>query len=370
MKFSFIGEFALDPSKENNMRKGETANGTYLTLRPSIVAAKNNRGFCEIFGMKQKTIRTKNQEGEDIEIPWDDRFNPESIKDVSVYKRYTIAIGGERHEFISKYDFNEWILAHLDEIKGKRVLATGKTKKDFYKGTAKDTFPIDNIYEIGENDDRKNILSITGVIYWNKEGIDVSDFKAQKKIYINGYTEEYISKPIGNRFVPQQFVLNFSKYDLENEDEVKQMRAGMLQFGLDYDSGKIISKIKKDYASNEFEIQITNGAEEVEFTIDQCTEMQKMFINLGRKTLEDFKPKGIIYGNRTLEYQIKDPTLLGKYDKGMVAYDGEEDFEDLIYIPVQDEKIDDVFPEDAMNQPEELNSESEDKDDDDDDILF
>lgn len=361
MKFSFIGEFSLDPFKENNIRKGTTANGTYLTLRPSIVVAKNNRGFCEIFGMKQKIIKVRDQEGNNVELDWEDRFDPDKIKDI---RKYVISIGKERHEFVSKYDFNEWILEHLDEVKGKRVLATGWTRKDFYQGTSRDTFPIDNIYEIGEEDDRKNILSITSVIYWNKEGIDVSEFKSQKKIYINGYTDEYISKTIGHRFVAQQFVLDCSKYNLESEAEVKQMKARMIQFGLTYDGGKIGSKVKKDYVSNEFEVQISNGAEEVEFTIDQCTEMQKMFIELGMKTLEDFKPKGTLYGNRVLEYRIKDPTLLGQYDKGFVVYKG--DLEDLIYVPAQDEKAEDVFPEDAMNLPEEPDSEPEDNDEEDD----
>ena len=354
MRFSFIGEFALDTSKENNVRRGTTDKGSYLTIRPSIIAAKNNRGFCEIFGMKQKVIKTKNQNNEDLDVAWDDRFDPEIIKKVAAYRKYVISFNGEKHEFLSKYDFNEWILEHLEELKGKRVLAVGRTQKNYYQGKARDTFPVDSIYEIGDDDKRKNILSLTGVIFWNKDSIDAEEFKKSKKIYINGYTSEYISKEEGNKFVAQQFVLNCSRIDFENEEHINQMQARLMQLGLMYEDGKIVNKLKKAYVCNEFEIRVINGAEEVEFTIEQCTPAQKQFIQLGIKTLEDFRPRGSFYGNRTSEYQIKDPTLLGDYSGGMVDYDGTAtEFEDLIYVPVQDEKADHVFTEDDMNPPEE-----------------
>ena len=356
MRFSFIGNFALDESKENSVRKANTKSGMpYISLRPSVVAAKNNRGFCEIFGMKNDKIKTYNTDNQPIEISWKDRKDKEVVDSVANYRKNVIVLNGERHEFISAFDFCEFILENLDELKEKRVMVTGNTSKDFYNGKTRDRFTISNIYEVTD-DTRKNGLSMTGVIYWNKDSIDLESWKEDKKIYINAYTEEYISKDEGRKYVGGQFVLDCSKIDFDNEKHIQQLQLRLDQLGLSYEQGKIKNNLKaKAYAHNEFMFALQNGAEEIEFTIDQCTDLQRKWIEAGIKTVEDFKPRGGTYGDRVTEYKLRTPTFIGTYADGMLYLDDKpSEFEENIYVPLEDESIDDIDLSKDMNEPEEI----------------
>jgi len=361
MRFSFVGNFSLDETKENNIRKANTKTGMpYISLRPSVVAAKNNRGFCEIFGCKQDTIKTTDKDGNSIEVDWKNRTDKEVIDTVAGYRKNIIVLNGERHEFISAYDFCDFILENLEELKDKRVLVTGNTSKDFYNGKSRDRFTISSIYEIKEDDDRKNSLGMTGVIYWDKDCVDLDSWKSDKKIYINAYTSEYISKDEGRKYVKGQFVLDCSKVDFENEKHIAQLQLRLEQLGLSYEQGKIKINLKaKGIAHNEFQFTLQNGAEEIEFTIDQCTDLQKKWIEAGIKTLEDFRPRGGTYGERITEYKFKTPTFMGNYSDGMLYLDMKpSEFEDEVYVVLEDEDINDL-PFDGMNEPEELDDEDE-----------
>ena len=114
-----------------------------------------------------------------------------------------------------------------------------------------------------------------------------------------------------------------------------------------------------------WEVVMLNGAEEVEFDESQLTKAQKEQIELGIRTLDDFKPKGAILGGRVNEYRLFDPKLTGDFAEGLVDTEMKEsEFEEEIYRPAVDEKLDDVV-EKAESKKEETKTEESTVDDDD-----
>ena len=356
MRFSFIGTFNLDESNEKQVRRGVSkTGGEYISLNPSVIEKQNNRGRCELFGVKSDVIKTKDSDGNNIEVSWEDRKDPKVMASVANYRKTVITLNGKRNEFISSYDACEFILDNLTMLADKRVCVTGQSQKDFYQGRASDRFVISAITEISENDKRKNGLVCYPIIFWDKSCLDTTDFKDEKKIYINGYTSEYIKEESGNRYVASQFVLDCSKIDFKDEEHIKKLRARLIELGLDFKDGKLVNNMKaKGYAGNEFVAYLINGAEEVDFSIEQCTEKQKLYIELGMAKLEDFRPIGSLFGNWTTEIKIDRARLNGKdYPEGMEYLDEKpSEFEEMIYVPLADEKLDDF--EKDMNPPEEI----------------
>ena len=326
-----------------------------LSLNFGVKESDNNMGFVEAFDGEQTEIMTMNTDNEKITIKWADRFDEEVVKTVASYKKTVVDLGeelGGRKEFITLYDAIEYIRENLPKYTGK-VTVVGQMVKEFYNGKYYDKFKLQSLYAVP--DDRKNRLLITSDIYYNKNCVDKSDYKSDKVIYVDGYIQQYINKDEGTKYIPQRFVFNASKYDPENEKHQK-----LLNYKLKY-----IDINDKNMQHMIWEVVMLNGAEEVEFDESQLTKAQKEQIELGIRTLDDFKPKGAILGGRVNEYRLFDPKLTGDFADGLVDTEiKESEFEEEIYRPAVDEKLDDVV-EKAESKKEETKTEESTVDDDD-----
>ena len=150
-------------------------------------------------------------------------------------------------------------------------------------------------------------------------------------------------------------MFNASKYDPENEKHQK-----LLDYKLKY-----IDINDKNMQHMIWEVVMLNGAEEVEFDESQLTKQQREQIELGIRTLDDFKPKGAILGGRVNEYRLFDPKLTGDFAEGLVDTEMKEsEFEEQIYRPAVDEKLDDV-----VNKAESKTEESKTEEVGDDDLF-
>jgi len=117
---------------------------------------------------------------------------------------------------------------------------------------------------------------------------------------------------------------------------------------------------------------LLHGAEGVEWNESMLTKAQKEQVELGIKTVDDFKPRGQIYGDKINEYRLFDPILkdFGKDDNftdGIIDTGTTvSEFEDLIYVPTKDEKIEDVIKKaDKVESKNATENESPKVDDDD-----
>ena len=213
------------------------------------------------------------------------------------------------------------------------MVVTGQFTRDWYakKKMYFSKFRIQNVFAAPE--ERKSRLMITADLFYNKDSFDDSDFDENKKITLDCYIEQYINKDEGRKYVPIQVVFSGAKYDMENERHKK-----LLNYKLKY------IKVKgKAMVHIPWEMVLLRGAEEADFDESMLTDAQKEQIELGIKTLDDFKPKGNIYGDRIDEFRLFDPKLEGDFADGLLeAEDKSDEFEERIYQPPQDETLDEA----------------------------
>lgn len=385
-RFNFtgvIGINSLDSKMPYMTKNKDDAKFEWKKFSCSIAASKSNRAFLEIFGGKSDTIKTKDQDNNDIEIDLDDRFDEDIIKSVANYRKHIFEFVQkeddtyERKEFIYDYDAVEYLIKNVKKLEGKKVCITGNTKKNIYGGKASDVFQIQNIYVV--DDDVDNSFRVTDVFYWNKNSeIDTDNFDEDKKIYLSGYTSDFIDKKTlgeekgANKYVPRTITLDCSKLDFENEKHMDFLNFYLSSIGLKRgDKNKISSALKgKNYYKQQIEFEYYNGAEEVEWTEDMLTDYQKKQCKFFGKKPEDFKPAGNAYGDRVTLYKIKNfPARSGTdYEDGYVDTElTPDEFEDdILVIPeVEDKTIEEAI-EESITKKQAKKKVVEDEDDDED----
>lgn len=360
MRFSFTGNLGFNSldSKLPWMREDKTKSGDdYRTLNIAVSSQKNNRAMTEIFSMKSKEILTRDNENNNITIPWESRFDSDVIEQVANYKKHTIKDGDERNVFVAPWDFTNYIKENVDNFKEGVWRVDGQIQKNVYNGTVSDRFVIQNIYKM--DDEAKRQLKISGEFFFSKESIDTADWGSEKKLYINGWTRDYVSKEVGIKYVSQQIVFDAKKIQFDNEKHVNLLKYKLKQIGLTLDGEKIKNGLKAGkYYKMGVVLSYFNGAETVDFTPDMLTENQKIAIELGLKKLEDFQPSGSIFGDRIVEYRLIDYNLRDEYSDGCIEIDETvAEFEEEIYHVEAEESVEDL-----------LNDENKNDDDSDDDL--
>lgn len=353
-RFTFIGTLDAKTDEASNgyfARSGKTGKGNkYNSINLQVVQEKNNRSFVECFGMESDVIKTMDTNMNKIDIDWGDREDPDVIKDVADFKKTIIKIGDDKHEFISSYDANNFIFDNIDELKGKMVVVTGQRKKNEYKGKLSDRFEFSSIRTIDDDEDVSKKLTVSMELFFNKDSIDTSDWKDEHKLIINGYVEEWIADAKENRFVDQQIILDCSKIDWDNEKHVNavKFRLGMFNCELD-DNNKVVVKLKnKKIYKLGIITSFINGQEEVPFDESMLTDKQKEALELGLKTIDDFKPSGKVYGTRVVIYKLRDFNLRddSPYKDGCIETDfTQDDFDEKYYAPVEKVTEDDLVKE-------------------------
>lgn len=357
--FRFVGKVDLNAldSKLPYMRKGKTGKGAdYASFNMSVAPEKNNRAFVEVFGMKQDVIKTMNTDNEKIEINWEDRNDSDVVKQVAFYKRFFIELNGEKKEFISSYDYVQYLIEHADEIKGKEFIVRGSVNANVYNGNVSFRYSFSSMTEIEPDSDVKREMMINSLYFWGADDIDTADWKKQQIINVNAYTYQYIDKDTGSKYVPTPFVIDVSKADLTNEKVVKVLSFKLKQLGMELVDGNIKTKIKKNtIVSLPIDCAYLNGNKEIEFDESQLNENQKMAIELGINTIDDFRPKGSIYGTRITILKFKDCDLRDPYNNGCKVEDiSLDDFNKEIFATVKEETVDDIETADDTSDIDEL----------------
>lgn len=371
-RFSFTGKlvFPKEGSKQpfvvasSYKDAGSQKEIPSLRMNVGIREGEANTAYISAFGSADngRDIFSIDKDNNKISVAWKDRFDADVVESVASYRLYTVdladpeqkadlrealktddysivsekygvtnkdgadamlkALQSERKQFITSYDFIEYLSKELPKCKHK-VTATGRVRKRFYKDRYSDNFEVTAIYAV--TNDTKEKLSLTMDLYYNKDCVDATDLETEKRIYVNGYVQQYINKDEGNKMMPQQAILDLSKYQLETNPRHKQLA--------DY-KRSYLEGLGEEYVHMNWEVRYLNGADVVEFTKDLLTPAQLAQVELGIKNVEDFKPRGNIFGERVVEYRLADPKLMGDFADGLVKT-GEypNEFEAQIYIP-------------------------------------
>lgn len=367
-RFSFCGTPVIPKQKADTKRpfckeiskKDEKTKETkkMLSMTFGIKETDMNMAFVEAFDSQQKVIKTMDVDNEKMDVDWDDRFDEDIIEKVANYRKYIVDLGDEhggRQEFITAYDMIEHLREHLPNYDG-RVVVIGQFTRDWYakKKTYFSKFRIQNVFAAPE--ERKNRLLLTMDLFYNKSSLDDSDFNENKKMTLDCYIEQYINKDEGRKYVPIQVVFSGAKYDLENEKHKKLFDYKM----------KYIKVKNKNMVHIPWEIVLLRGAEEAEFDESMLTDSQREQVELGIKSVDDFRPKGNIYGDRIDEFRLFEPKLEGDYADGVLECDDTADeFEEKIFVPAADETM-----EEAKKNSKSAKSKSKKDEDDDDEPPF
>lgn len=353
-RFNFVGTPIIPKQKSDTKRpfckelikkdeKGKKREMLSMTF--GVKESDSNMAFVEAFDSVQETIKTMDSNNEKFDVAWEDRFDKEIINQVASYRKYIVDLGedhGGRQEFITVYDMIKHLQEHLPSYEG-RVVVTGQFTRDWYgkKEMYFSKFRIQNVFAASE--ERKSRLMITADLFYNKDSFDDSDYDENKKITLDCYIEQYINKDEGRKFVPIQVVFSGAKYDMENERHKK-----LLEYKMKY-----IKVKNKDMVHIPWEMVLLRGAEEADFDESMLTDAQKEQIELGIKTLDDFKPKGNIYGDRIDEFRLYDPKLDGDFADGLLEADDKgSEFEERIYQPPKDETLDEAKSNSKKNKKE------------------
>lgn len=362
IRFTFTGA----PSVGKNFLTESTTQYGAKDVRLNFgVKVGTNMEFCGLYGSIRDTIHTYNSDNQAMDVDWADRKDPDVIAKVARYRKFRTNVGTEDDEikeFITEYDFIQYLADELRDYK-QDIRVTGNMSVRYdNKGVLRRNFNIDGVWMRRDKD--KTMLSImVPFTYW-KDCVDKSDLKETGKIYVNGYVLQYINSDVKNKYLPLTLVFDTTVFNMDKPKQKAQF---------EYRNELIDTKAKTPQTMM-WDIRVVNGAPEVEFDESCLNKLQKMQIELGEKTLEDFRPRGQIFGDRISELRFYTPDFTGDYKEGPVDTGHKvSEFEDEIYVPTKDESVDDM--EKSAAKPKapaksDLPFEVADEDEDDDKPLF
>lgn len=247
----------------------------------------------------------------------------------------------KRHEFISEWDFAEFIKKVIDSEKY-------KDKKFFIKGNGNYTYS-ENKEKVYENyypnriylaaDDAEEYSTATFNILYNKDSFDDMSVEEKGKYYVNGFMMEYDNNRKSNIPCPVTISLVAESSDI-NEKDKKKVESIKRKFIVEDDTWKEYGVI----------VSMLNGAQKTEITEDMLTEEQKDDLECGLITIEDIRAElgGSVYGDRIQEYQFIKPAKGFTKGRNDTVYTDE----DMIINPIEKELpegTEDLFDDDESD---------------------
>ena len=244
----------------------------------------------------------------------------------------------KKHEFISEWDFVEFI---------KKVIDSGKynDKKFFIRGNANYSYSDKNqkVYEnyvpqriYLADDDAEEYSTATIKMIYGADAVDEMSAEEKGKYYVSGYMMEYDNNRKANIPVPVVVTIPVALTDASDKDK-KKVEAIKRKFIVEDDAFKELG----------IEVNMLNGAQKVEITEDMLTDEQKDDLECGLITLDDIRADlgGSVYGDRVQEYQFS--KIARGFTKG--RNDTVYTEEDMVIKPIEEklpEGTDDLFDTD------------------------
>ena len=396
--FEFTGRLTI-PKETEKFKPLASYNKDHWAGEKVIFQVKNkdnNTQLLEIMGGYNKdgsTLikTTANEKGEDgkykkLEIKWADRTKPENIQAVANFRKYIFDMDVEadrwaiqrqikaleasssdtdaimflqenygmpegtnalefakdllakslakRKEFLSEYDFVQFLKTAIPKCGDKVFTVTGIIESSIYNGKGNHKFKPQQIKLAAEGTPQKFKGEIE--VFFNHDSLNSQSFSDIRKHFISGYVRAYssaVKKEIG---IPVDMVIDGSKFDDSNEMATKQLNFLKSLFTV----GE-----KENFSVVGVKCAFVNGVQKVEVTEAMLSEFERVQIDLGLATLEDFK-KAYGSGNDEREKEIKILGLSTQYMR-TGTQDSAYTLADFIEETVED--INDVFHGGADN---------------------
>ena len=205
-----------------------------------------------------------------------------------------------RHEFISGWDYIDYIFKLIDSGKY-------KDKKFFIRGNGEYQYSDKNqrVYESYipnriylAADDAEESSTATINVLFNSESLDEMSVEEKGKYFVNGYMMEYDGNRKSNIPVPVTITIPVPT-DNADEKAKKRIEAIKHKFMVEDDSFKEYGAV----------VNMLNGAQKLEITEDMLTDEQREDLDCGLITMDDIRAElgGSVYGERIREYQFLKP---------------------------------------------------------------
>lgn len=257
----------------------------------------------------------------------------DDIDKIKEYREQIKELSANIKQFVHMKDVIQYINDNQEVINKNKIRVTGDVKVNYYNGKARLNFIPKNFKLLVADTDTIEELRVNIDIFFDRESID-NDTKEQK-MYINGYVGDVVKK--AEKLFPTQIVFDYSRVDMENAQQKALVDYMTAFFVEDVKSKKKLYKLPVICS-------VVNGAEVVEFSMDTLTDRQKTAIALGLAKLDDYKPKGNIFGDRVTFTKLMNADLALSPEGTVEAMDLDDLF---AYLPSDDsdKKVDEVKEE-------------------------
>lgn len=244
----------------------------------------------------------------------------------------------KRHEFISEWDYIDFIKKVIDseKYKDKLFFICGNGEYQYSDSQQKvyESYIPTRIYLAADDTEPSSTATIN--IIFNSESLDEMSVEEKGKYYVNGHMMEYDQNRKANIPVPVTIVIPVPEDD---EKGKKKAEAFKHKFMVDDDTYKEYGAI----------VNMLNGAQKTEITEDMLTDEQREDLDLGIITMDDIRAEigGNVYGDRIREYQLVKPAR--GFTKG--RQDTVWTDEDMIIKPIEETVPDseDLFDEETVD---------------------
>nr|DAV74798.1 MAG TPA: hypothetical protein [Caudoviricetes sp.] len=267
----------------------------------------------------------------------------EELKDLGLENESEIAEALEkskkkRHEFITKWDFAEFIKKVIDSGKYSNskffIRGNGEYKYSENKERVYESYVPTRIYLVA--DDAEESSTATVNILFNSESLDTMSAEEKKKCYVNGWMMEYDNNRRGNIPVPVTVTIPLVADDA---DQKAKRRVESLKHKFTVD----------DESINEYGVVVNmlNGAQKTEITEDMLTDEQRYDLDCGLITMDDIREElgTNVYGERIREYELVKPARGFTKGRQETVYTAE----DMVIRPIEEtlpEGTEDLFDDD------------------------
>ena len=244
----------------------------------------------------------------------------------------------KRHEFISEWDYIDFIKKVIDseKYKDKLFFIRGNGEYQYSDSQQKvyESYIPTRIYLAADDAEPSSTATIN--IIFNSESLDEMSVEEKGKYYVNGHMMEYDQNRKANIPVPVTIVIPVPEDDEKGKKKAESFKH---KFMVDDDTYKEYGAI----------VNMFNGAQKTEITEDMLTDEQREDLDLGIITMDDIRAEigGNVYGDRIREYQLVKPAR--GFTKG--RQDTVWTDEDMIIKPIEEAIPDseDLFEDEAVD---------------------
>lgn len=244
----------------------------------------------------------------------------------------------KRHEFISEWDFAEFIKKVIDSGKYNDALFHIRGNGDYSYSDEKqqvyESYIPTRIYLAAENAEPYSTATFN--ILFNKDSLDDMSVEEKGKYYVNGYVMEYDRNRKSNIPVPTTITIPVNT----NDEKAKKLKERIKhKFIVEDDTYKEYGVI----------VNMLNGAQKIEITEDMLSDEEKEDLECGLITMDDIRKDlgGNVYGERIKEYQFVKPAKGFSRGRQDTVYTDD----DMVIKPIEEELpdgVDDLFDEDEL----------------------